>query len=562
MAMLGRTISKDDDSKLIEIIALDRLPLVKLQRIELKENFLKYGTCTTTATPATIRKYFSSRKDIQNGALESKEHKVAYATYLLSYCLSDLSSTQYGQLSGCQFIPLANGELGRFCILPNYDHSSLLQLQSMGFPKLMSSHSLRVNNNNVDMAMEWLLKYRYEKEALSVQPGIDPFLICGSDSASLLKSNASDTFLSLEDIEDVSLKKFFSSGAASSQLNILPLQPDMLADVVARSIPRSWRGNDSSKWNPDIEWPNVKWFVDLWRFICSFNNIGESLSTIAEQYCIVPTQQQLVCALSPGASVIDSNGLDPNIVKVLVSLGVRIFYADVFPKDLVIPKAIWSYVFQPTTDGVIKVIDTAIRRENSLQPGVNQLYQADDDVKIQLFRFFSQRGGNDISTPCKVMLRNFPIFKTYCNGDTMDTKFVTMAKPGNWYVLEHTTTEDSVLITSDFLVCSDRSELELAILLGAKTMSRIEFFQRVVVPQLDSVAEELRNKIIEKILLDLPSLTANNPGFSEVVSKTKCIPTAVTKTLKSPLEVRLHRWMNAKLDFYHYLVIYSLFGFQ
>ncbi len=535
----------DDDLKLQEILALDRLPLVKLQSKELKEVLLNHGTCTTTAIPSTIRKYFSRREPKQNGSLESVGQKSEFAEYLLSYCLKDLGPTQYSQLSGCQFIPLANGNLGKFCTLPNIDNSSLLQLQSMGFSKLSCVHSLRVSKGDVDAAMEWLLKYRYENEAVSVQLGVDPFLICSADSASLLMANASDTFVNLDSVEDPSLRKFFSSGAASSQLNILPIQPDMLADIVARSVPRNWRGNESAAWDPDTSWPNVKWFVDLWRFICSCNDIGESLNAIAEQYCIVPTQQGIVCTLSPGASVIDSNGLDKNIVEVLVALGVRIFYNDVFPKDLVIPKAIWSYVFQPTTDGVIKVIDTALRRQSMLKDGVNQLQEAEDEAKQKLFSFFAEKGGSDISTPCKVMLRNFPIFRTYCNGNSVDIKFVSMMKHSSWYVLEHATREENMLMTSDFFICSSPSEFQLVTLLGAKTMNRTEFFKKVVVPQLDVVDEELRNMLVGRILLDLPSLATDNPGFSELVSNTKCIPSAGTKTLKSPLEVStffFYRW--------------------
>ncbi len=528
----------DDDSKLLEILAGDRIPLVKLQRKELKEALLKYGSCTVKATPSTLRKYFASRKNVQNGSLESQEHKVAYASYLLSYCLKDIDPTQYGQLSGCQFIPLANGDLAKFSPLPSYDHTSLLQLQSMGFSKLLCAHSLRINKGDVDSSMEWLLKYRYEDEAVSVLPGVDPYLVCGSDCASLLQANASDTFVNLDIIEDPGLKKFFSSGAASSRLNVLSLQPDMLADIVARSIPRSWRGNDSCRWNPDVEWPNVKWFVDLWRFICSNNDISESLSTIAEQYCIVPTQQEMVCALSPGASVIDPNGLDPTIVQILVKLGVRIFFAEVFPKDLVIPNAIWSYVFQPTTDGVIKVIDTALRRENSSQVGKNQLCLANDDIKFQLFRYIAEKGIRDVSTPCKVILRNFPIFRTYCNSNSLDVKFVAMIKAGHWYVLEEATDEEGVIMTSDFLISSNRSEFELVTTLGAKVMNRMEFFKKVVIPQLDSIEETLRNKMIAKLLIDLPSLATKNPGFIELISGTNCIPSAITKTLKSPIEVR------------------------
>jgi len=527
----------DDDSVLLEIMALDRLPLVKLKSKELKTTLLTYGTCTKTSTHSTIRNYFATRESIQNGSLECQEQKHLYAAYLLSYCLKDLNPTQYDQLSGCQFIPLASGELGTFCILPKYDYNSVLQLQNMGFSKLLCIHSLRINNGDVDTSMEWLLKYRYEDEAITILPGIDPYLVVEADSASLLQVNASESIVKLSDIDDPGLKKFFLSGAASTRLNILPLQPDMLADVVARSIPRSWRGNDSAKWDPDVEWPNVQWFIDLWRFICSNNDIGESISTIAEQYCIVPTEQKLVCALSPGASVIDSNGLDPIICGILIRLGVRIFFSDVFPKDLLIPKGIWSYVYQPTADGVIKVIDAALRRENYNNPGSNQLIQADNEMKIQLFRYFSNAGFSDLSTPCQVMLRNFPIFPTYCGSDDLETRFDEMANK-SWYILENATNDDATIMSSDFLIYSNRSEFELVKFLGAKVMNRMDFFKKVIVPQLETVSEVLRNDLIAAILLDLPSLASKNPGFSQLISGTRCIPSAVTKTLKCPNEVR------------------------
>ena len=526
----------DEDQKLMEILSLDQLPLVKIQRKELKEILLKYNTCTVTATSVVIRKYFASRQSKRNGALESSERKLEFAEHLLSYCLSDINAMQYSQLSGCQFIPLANGELGRFCTLPSVDNQSLLQLQSMGFPKLSCAHSLRVSKGDVNLAMEWLLKYRYEDEAVSVQHGVDPYLICNADSSSLLMPNASKTFVNLEAVDDPKLKKFFASGAASKHLNLLSLQPEMLADVVIRSIPRKWRGNESAHWNPDDTWPNVEWFVNLWRFICSCEDICSSLKAIAEQYCIVPTQQGIVCALSPGASVIDPNGLEDEIIQILVGLGVRMFYADVFPKDLVIPKSIWSYVFEPSLDGIVKVLDTALRRESS-NDGKNSLHMADDDTKHRLFQYFAVNATRDkISTPCKVMLRNFPIFKAHCKENSPETSFVPMESK-YWSILENATNEDSFLMTSDFLVSSSRSELDLLTQLGAKVMTRTEFFRRVVTPQLNSIDEGLRNNVVGRILIDLPSLGSEHPEFEEILSKTKCIPSAVSNTLKSATEV-------------------------
>ena len=354
----------DKDEKLSEILSLDQLPLVLFNSAELKSALLQQGACKNTTTPDLLRRYFSARKEKANGCLEVADGKLERAEYLLNYCKSDLSPTQYSSLVGCQLIPLASGGLGRFCALPTFDHSGLRQLQGMGFSKLVGMHALRVSKDNIDAAMEWLLTNQYGDEAVSVKHGIDPYLVCSEDSASLLRKSAPNTFIDLELINDPGLRKFFGSGAASSSLNILPLQADMLADIVSRAVPSDWRGNDSAPWSPQREHPNVQWFVDLWRFICSCNDVGGSLKAVSEQFCIVPTNQGVVCSLSPGNSVLSAVGLDGKIVECLVRLGVRVLFPNVLPTDLVVPPEIWSYIFDPTRDGVIKAIDAASRRQS------------------------------------------------------------------------------------------------------------------------------------------------------------------------------------------------------
>lgn len=597
----------EKDTKLMEILALEKLPLVIPKNKELKENLLKYKTCTITASPANIRKYYSRRKpknknnNDTGGSLEHKEKKIEYAQYLLSYCLQDLSKNEYNtELSGCQFIPLANGTLGTFCVLPKYDENALKQLQKMGFAeKLSCIHALRTTGNNVDEAMESLLQKNSSPNNNNNNDdsvpviGIDPYLICEKDTASLLTPNASNAIVNLDQIKDLNLKLFFRSREAHQQLNILSITPDMLADVVARSIPINWRGNESAPWDPsqkkikksnnnngddecEYSWPDVQWFVDLWRFILcssSSNTDFDIIHTIAERYCIVPTQQGIVCTLSPGASVIDfssnqSHGgvhnqnkhEEENITKILVSLGVRIFHHEVFPKDLVIPKALWSYIFEPTIDGVIKVMDTALRRESSM--GRNLLDQAGNETKSELFTYFCNRSQREkISKHCKVMLRNYPIFESYScdydgassssssssHGETKEEtrtpqSFVPMKAGKVWYILEDATKEDKAFMkTSDFLVCQNQREVDFLVQLGAKKMSRSNFYKRLVLPSIagSSVCneEEIKNAMIAKILLNISSLEIENPGFSEFLSKSKCIPSAMTKTLNAPCDL-------------------------
>uniref|UniRef100_A0A7S3QAL4 Uncharacterized protein n=1 Tax=Chaetoceros debilis TaxID=122233 RepID=A0A7S3QAL4_9STRA len=526
----------ENDTKLIEILSKDKLPLVLIKSAELKALLLERKTCTNTTTPELLRRYYSRRKTIANGSLEDAEHRLEYAEYLLKYCKSDINPTQISELSGCQFVPLASGELGRFCVLPNFDQFGLKQLQSMGFSLLLCMHALRISKDNIDSAMEWLLTNRYSNEASTVQHGVDPYLVCNEDTASLLRKSASNTFVDLEMVNDPSLRKFFTSGAVSSSLNVLPLQSNMLADVVARAVPSEWRGKESAHWDLNMEHPNLQWFTDLWRFVCSCSDIEGSLKSVAEQFCIVPTKQEVVCTLSPGNAVLDPGKLDKKLVDCLVELGVLILYEGVLPSDLIVPQEIYSYIMEPTRDGVVRVVDAATRRQNDSQ-GQNRIDQSSDDVKSSLFSFFAKNMNSTLSESNISTLRSFQIFRAYTNNNSMETKWVPMSRSGRWYVLPAASEEERMFMTSDFLATFSNTEVDLLILLGAKKMSKSDFFKKVVLPQLSQASSELGDKLIQDILVNLPSICSHDSEFNEFLSNSKFIRSSESQTLKAPSEL-------------------------
>ncbi len=526
----------DNDELLVEILSMDSLPLVLLTSSELKSSLLKHQTCTNISTPDLLRRYYSRRKKIANGALENAKNKLKYAEYLLIYCKSDLSPPQYSSLSGCQFVPLASGELGSFSVLPNFNQSSLKQLQSMGFSRLLCIHALRVSKDNFDAATEWLLTNRYSDEASTVQHGIDPYLVCNKESASLLRKNAAHTFIDIDMVNDPGLRKFFISGTVSSALNILTLQTEMLPDIVARAIPRNWRGKESAPWDTNTEHPNLSWFTDLWRYICSCGDVRSSLQAVAEQFCIVPTQQGVVCTLSPSNSVLSSRGLDSRVVNCLVELGVRILHENVLPSDLVVPEEIWTYIFEPTRDGVVRTIDAASRRHKDPN-GRNIIDKAGDEVKDALYRFFVNKENCPISIQNKVTLRSFRIFRAYINAENIETTWVSMAKASDWYVLDGASDEEKMFMTSDFLVASSRSEMNFLILLGAKKMSKSDFFKKVVMTQLTQRKAEIGDKVIQAMLLNISSLCLNDAGFDDFLSTAKFIRSSESQVLKAPSEL-------------------------
>ena len=104
---------KEGNQILEDILKKEKVPLVVFNRLELRDTLLDRGVCGRSSTPAFLREHFSNRKKI-NGALEDVENKFKYAEHILRHCISDLTPMHYGQLSGCQLIPLADGNLGNF----------------------------------------------------------------------------------------------------------------------------------------------------------------------------------------------------------------------------------------------------------------------------------------------------------------------------------------------------------------------------------------------------------------------------------------------------------------
>ena len=120
VAPLGCVLVEDEsDAVLAEILLQEDVPLVQLKSSKLRATLIERKVCPQTTTPAYVRSYFSKRSPSSKerntfvGSLEDTKRRIEYSKHLLLYCLSDLDATRYKELSGCQFIPLANGELGR-----------------------------------------------------------------------------------------------------------------------------------------------------------------------------------------------------------------------------------------------------------------------------------------------------------------------------------------------------------------------------------------------------------------------------------------------------------------
>ncbi len=540
----------ENDETLAEILSHDKLPLVLFQNQEVKHMLLTHKTCTRTTTPETLRQYFSKRLQIENGSLENQESKIKYAEYLLARCILGLDpASGYESLIGCQFIPLANGSLGKFHSLSKVNLSDLSMLQTMGFSKLSCMHSLRMFEGDINSAMEWLLLHRYDDSESYTQDILDPYILCDGEGASLLSVRAAETYIDADQIEDSLVRHFFKKLASTQMLNLVALESDMLADIIMRAIPREWCGCDSAKWTnhitkeSDPAFPTINWFTALWRYICNCNDVGQSISCIAEQYCIVPTEQSLVCNLSPGASVMDCSTLHQSLKKVITTLGVRSLFPNVLPKDIVLPNELRSHIYEPNRNGVIMAIAAAKRRQQikpqeSSHTGASKPFELISEDDKDCIRNFLTSPRDNLSISSKNAIKSFPIFLSYIDGHSSDTAYVSLDTKENWLLLEDPVVSDYPFLTSDFLVCGNKDEMDLLISLGAKVMKRSEFVQSFIIPKISFMEVDVVLQSFQHILLNLSVISSSDPEFGTVLSKTRFVSCENPEgSLKAPCEV-------------------------
>jgi hypothetical protein len=267
MAQLTTILSQEGPA-----VAFVTLKDTKLHELLLHE---KCGCPMITATPSFIRTHFSQRTSattglsrVTNGALESPQHKISYAICLLDYCLQDIMKSHQHQpavfhsLAGCQFVPLANGALGTFCVMDKVEPGSLSILSSMGFTQLQSAQALRKNKGDVNTAMEWLIETKSssgvggkdtgddasKSNATCLEFGIDPFFVSDDRELTfLLKDRASHTFVDLLPLKqhNPQLYKLFKLSALST-LNVVMLEPSLIADVVSWVLPPTRKGAEDA----------------------------------------------------------------------------------------------------------------------------------------------------------------------------------------------------------------------------------------------------------------------------------------------------------------------------
>ena len=260
------------------------------------------------------------------------------------------------------------------------------------------------------------------------------------------------------------------------------------------------------------------------------------MPTLAEQYCIVPTDEGFVCNLSPGASVIDASSLGKEVKDALISIGARTLFSGLFPSDVSVPKDLWNYIHRSSRDGVVRTVETSCRRyvgkRSNEFTGTPLDEGASDETRIILYRYLADPSNGSMSKSSCDVLRTFPIFRAYAGNE--NTKFVAV-NSSSWYVLE--TPLDQKIMTSEFLAYDSLAEMSFLKEIGVRCLSRSDFYRHFLMPSLPKMSESVRSIAVKRILVDLPMLCSNDKDFRAVAMSSRIIPSASSRTLKKASEL-------------------------
>ena len=516
----------DAPDKLTQILEKEDVPLVLYKNASLKE-WIRKSCESHVTTPLFLRQYYKT----STSKVLTTENKLEYGLFLLEYCLQDLKPQNYSELSSCPLLPLANGEFTMFRQLSPINESYLEQLMGMGFNRLNTLHALRICDNNMGPAMEWLMQHTH----FDFKPKVDPCLLLqgvnegdGSYKELFQNQQASTFLVATEHItSSPNLRKFFYSLEVQRLLNILVITD--VADIMTIFLCKELINVPYVKVNN----VDIAWFKKLWNFLLAqISTSSSSFEKISEVYCILPTKQNYICPLSATASILDARRLLDDITLICVKLGCRILHPELWDE---VPKELELYIHQGNKNGVVRAIETASRRCGDLFT----LLEKEERMKLLNYLMNDSDDDTKLNRQSIDAMKNFPIFPYFLNPYEIGHTSLNNCKT-KWSILSNFAEEDKCLMTSDFLCCQEMYVKKLLTLFGdcVKLETRAGFIRHSILPRINSFAEDDLMYIMKIILVQLPSLVEEDEELENILRQTPFMLCAgETSMLKAPQEL-------------------------
>ncbi len=206
-------------------------------------------------------------------------------------------------------------------------------------------------------------------------------------------------------------------------------------------------------------------------------------------------------------------------------MGARTLLSNLLPSDLHVPKDFWSYIHASSREGVVRAIETAIRRNGKSTE--EHFENVSDQLKTVLYEYLADPLNGFLSETGRKVIRTFPIFRHFAEKGTI--KIVPLNN-STWYVIDFSVNPH--FMPSTFLACDGTSDLSFLNEIGVRRLSKKEFYRLFLIPALPELYQTVLSAAVESLLLELPILCSSDENFRCFVMKSNIIPTATSKSLR------------------------------
>lgn len=511
---------------------------------------------------STSKSNSSIKIDPREFLVAADKLKPGFFAYFVSFCCDDLSLdnillsldapsatlttaqlTTLSELNSLPLLPLSNSEIGYLRVFTKEQHSSISQLESMGFSSLRVISKLFSTGFQFDQALDELVGNKNKEQMLSVT------LLC-SETERQLFSNASNILLNPSLIGPRELK-FLSHPVVQRSCNLRSFDKSLLNDVLLQILPSPCTlgrvisdadliTSDDMSVNDEFR----DFLTALWKYL---QNNPAMISALSELYSILPVINVMLgpryvpYSLSSNALATEKGDLSlpESILKLVESTGVNLVDTTILSKVSSMPNVFWNSIHSPSRSGLLQAMYATIRDTNT---SFSQMTDSDrDHLRLYLGSCESLKtmSHNDIN-----LFRALPLFCLHRSKSVADasvSQYSSLNVSNKVLVNESRISEE--MIPMNYVTYLTPQDLSLLEALQVTSIKKADFFVKELLPNAMQLAKDFPieySSTCVAMLSDLNSLALENKDFINTL-KSSAFLISSSSSISPGLEVQLYK---------------------
>ena len=533
-------------SKCTELALLNEIP------IDLAKTLLKHSIAKDILTPSTARVILRTKACRDLVLCFDEDTRKDSASFLLEYCLSDLSYENYGQIEGCRLLPLSDGDYGSFSLRNtslSIQEDKLDQLSQMGFSYQLCASALRKHKNNIEEASMWLLGLQSSGSIKQPTFNVDafefaPYFICTDAEKQVLHGMALRACIDTSSCSSRAIQ-ILTDTHFHAVLNVEKLSAKHMARLLPDVLPPEWRNSQYVTWNPpectheDDFWspgthPPVLWIQKFWQY--AHGSLNSNLELFENKCPLVPTTNNRLYMIKRALPMlllpVNVEESDIPVINVLRKVGVDIANSSLLGGHALALRLVSRYIQEPNRSGILEVINGVVAIRSSKYREVFQEIEVDGRNALRIF--LSSEAIDRLTKRECVIVSRLPIYHNYeilRGGELEQSEMLACYGPlskNNHYLDSKAVRVHPAAIPSQFIYTSSTNEEALLSKLGVSCVNEITFCVEHFLPKIEDIQNsKARDDTLISILLNLPRLGRESKQIVALLSETYCIPDQV-----------------------------------